>query len=136
MNAQKPRDRRPIKGGRLTHWISLFLDYFDAKARLMAAESREAGSHFIGLLFLIAITLLLSLTSVLMYGTSLLYLVASLFGLSLGWSALICRAILTLASLLFFFFLRVQLRKPLFQMSLKDLEKDKEWLSQSKIKTP
>jgi uncharacterized membrane protein YqjE len=136
MNAQKPSDRRPIKGGRLTHWISLFLDYFDAKARLMAAESREASSHFIGLLFLIAITLLLSLTSVLMYGTSLLYLVASLFGLSLGWSALICGAILTLASLLFFFFLRVQLRKPLFQMSLKDLEKDKEWLSQSKIKTP
>jgi uncharacterized membrane protein YqjE len=136
MNAQKPSDRQPIKGGRLTHWISLFLDYFDAKARLMAAESREATSHFIGLLFLIAITLLLSLTSVLMYGTSLLYLVASLFGLSVGWSALICGVILTLASLLFFFFLRVQLRKPLFQMSLKDLEKDKEWLGQSKIKTP
>jgi hypothetical protein len=46
MNTEKPSDRQPIKGGRLTHWTSLFLDYFDAEARLMAAESREASSPF------------------------------------------------------------------------------------------
>lgn len=107
------------EGGRLTHWISLLLDYFDTKAPLVIAD-RERQAVISSALFLIAIALLLSLTSVLMYGTSLLYLVASLFGLSLGWSGLICGAISTLASLLFFF-LRVQLRKPIFQMSLKDL---------------
>jgi uncharacterized membrane protein YqjE len=136
MNVQKPCDQQPIEGGRLTHWISLLLDYFESKMQLVATESREASSHLIYLLLLIAIALLLSVSSVLMYGTSLLYFVATLSGLSWGWSALICGAILTLASLLFFFLVRVQLRKPLFQMSLKDLEKDKEWLSQSKIRTP
>jgi hypothetical protein len=36
---------------------SLLLDYFDANARLVIGESREASGHFIGLLFLIAIAL-------------------------------------------------------------------------------
>jgi hypothetical protein len=50
----------------LSHWIAFFLDYFDAEARLVAADSRETRSHFFGLLFLIATALLLYLTSVLM----------------------------------------------------------------------
>jgi uncharacterized membrane protein YqjE len=53
-----------------------------------------------------------------------------------GWSALICGVVLTVSALLTFFLLRIRLRKPVFQMTLKDLEKDKEWLTQSKTKVP
>jgi uncharacterized membrane protein YqjE len=47
---------------------------------------------------------------------------------------LISAAILTLACVLALLLLRGRLRKPIFQMTLKDLEKDKEWLNLSKTK--
>ena len=136
MNPQKSSIRQTIESDHLRSWASIFLDYLNAKAQLVAAESREASAHFIAILVLIGVILVLSLSSVLMYGACLLYLVGALFHLPWGWSALICGALLTLFTLLFFLLLRVQLRKPVFQMSLQDLEKDKEWLSQAKTKAP
>ncbi|MBV8483851.1 MAG: phage holin family protein [Verrucomicrobia bacterium] len=136
MNAQNSNAQRAKGSDHLKSWASIFLDYFDAKARLVAAESTEARSHFVGLLILSGIMLVLSLSSALMYAVCLLYLVATLFRLAWGWSALICGALLTLAALLFFVLLRAQLRKPVFQLSLKDLEKDREWISQAKTKAP
>jgi uncharacterized membrane protein YqjE len=136
MNAQNSNAQRAMGSDHLKSWASIFLDYFDAKARLVAAESREASGHFIGLLILSGIILVLSLSSVLMYAACLLYLVAALSGLAWGWSALICGVLLTLVAVLFLVLLRAQLRKPVFQLSLEDLEKDKEWLSQAKTKAP
>ncbi|MGA8482115.1 MAG: phage holin family protein [Chthoniobacterales bacterium] len=94
----------------------------------------RAIGHFTWLLVLLGVMLFLALCSVLMYGASLLYLVALLFHLAWGWSALICGVILTLLSILAFFVPRIRLRQPVFQTTLKDLEKDKEWLIQSKTK--
>jgi uncharacterized membrane protein YqjE len=54
--------------------------------------------------------------------------------LAWGWSGLICGIILTLLSVIVFFILRQRLRKPVFQITLKDIEKDKEWLTQKKTK--
>jgi uncharacterized membrane protein YqjE len=136
MDAEKSSVQQSIEGRPVASWTSIFLDYFDLKTRLLAAESREAAGHFIGLLVLTGVILVLALCSVLMYGAFLLYLVALLFRLAWGWSALICGVILTLSWLLAFFLLRMRLRKPVFQMTLKDLEKDKEWLAQSKTKAP
>jgi uncharacterized membrane protein YqjE len=135
MDAEKSSAQQAMQGRPAASWASIFLDYFDLKARLLAVESKEASAHFIGLLVLLGVMLVLALSSVLMYGTFLLYLVSILFHLAWGWSALICGAILTLSSLGAFFVLRVRLRKPVFQMTLKDIQKDKEWLSQSKTKT-
>jgi uncharacterized membrane protein YqjE len=134
MDVEKSNVQQSIEGRPLASWASIFLDYFDLKTRLLAAESREATGHFIGLLVLVGVILVLAFCSVLMYGAFLLYLVALLFHLAWGWSALICGVILTLSCLLAFFLLRMRLRKPVFQMTLKDLEKDKEWLAQSKTK--
>ena len=117
-------------------WLSTFLDYFSFKTRLLAVESREAAGHFIGLLTLLVAMLVLGLCSVLLYGAFFLYLVALLFHLAWGWSALICGVILTFFSLFAWLLLRMRLRKSVFQMSLKDLEKDKEWLTRSKTKIP
>ncbi|HZC34447.1 MAG TPA: phage holin family protein [Chthoniobacterales bacterium] len=130
-SVQQAMERRPVAS-----WASIFLDYFDLKARLLAVESKEAAGHFIGLLVVVGVMLILALCSVLMYGAFLLYLVALLLHVAWGWSALICGVVLTVSALLTFFLLRIRLRKPVFQMTLKDLEKDKEWLTQSKTKVP
>jgi uncharacterized membrane protein YqjE len=129
-SAQQPMEHRPVAS-----WASTVIDYFDLKARLLAVESKEASNHFVGLLILVGVLLVLAVSSVLMYGVFLLYLVSLILHLVWGWSALICAVILTLAGVFAFFLLRVRLCKPVFQMTLKDLGKDKEWLSQSKTKT-
>jgi uncharacterized membrane protein YqjE len=128
-SAQQPMEHRPVAS-----WASTVIDYFDLKARLLAIESKEASNHFIGLLILVGVLVVLAVSSVLMYVAFLLYLVSLVLNLVWGWSALICAVILTLAGVFAFLLLRVRLRKPLFQMTLKDLGKDKEWLSQSKTK--
>ncbi len=130
-SAQELKEAPPV-----ATWLSTFLDYFSLKTRLLAVESREAAGHFIGLLTLLVAMLVLGLCSVLLYGAFFLYLVALLFHLAWGWSALICGVILTFFSLFAWFLLRMRLRKSVFQMSLKDLEKDKEWLTRSKTKAP
>jgi uncharacterized membrane protein YqjE len=123
-NAQQPKEQRPVGS-----WASTVIDYFALKASLLAVESKEASNHFVGLLILVGVLLVLAVSSVLMYGAFLLYLVSLLLHLNWGWSALIGAVILTLACVLALLILRVRLRKPVFQMTLKDLEKDKEWLS-------
>jgi uncharacterized membrane protein YqjE len=134
MDAERPNFQQAMEGRPVASWASTFVDYFDLKARLLAVESKEAAGHFIGLLVLIGVILVLGLSSVLMYGAFLWYLVSLVFHLAWGSSALICGVILTLSGILAFFLLRMRLRKPVFQMTLKDLEKDKEWLSHSKTK--
>src|ERR1700758_4756230 len=128
-SAPQPKQRRPVGS-----WASTVIDYFDSKTRLLAIESKEAFNQFVGLLILVVVLLVLAVSSVLMYGAFLLYFVSLLLHLNWGWSALISAVILTLACVLAFFIQRVRPRKPVFQMTLKDLEKDKEWLSPSKTK--
>jgi uncharacterized membrane protein YqjE len=134
VEAENADTQQTTQGQSIASWASILLDYFDQKARLLAVESKEASTHFIGLLVLLEVMLVLVLSNVFMYGPFLLYLVALLLHLSWGWSALIGAVVLTLLSALVFFVLRTRLRKPVFQMSLKDLEKDKGWLTHSKTK--
>src|ERR1700741_3909252 len=128
-NAQQPMEQRPVGS-----WASTVIDYFALKASLLAIESKQASNHFFGLLILVGVLLVLAVSSVLMYGAFLLYSVSLVLHLVWGWSALICAVILTLAGVFAFLLLRMRLQKPVFQMTLKDLGKDKEWLSQSKTK--
>jgi len=134
MDAEESRAQQAMRGRPVASWPSVFVDYVELKARLLAVESKEACGRFVGILILFGVILVLAVSSVLMYGAFLLYLVALLFHLAWGWSALICGAILTFASFVAFLLLRRRLRKPMFQMTLRDLERDKEWLGQSKTK--
>jgi uncharacterized membrane protein YqjE len=136
MDGDKSSGQEPKEAPPVATWLSTFLDYFSLKTRLLAVESREAAGHFIVLLTMLVAVLVLALCSILLYGAFFLYLVALLFHLAWGWSALICGVILTVFSVFACLLLRMRLRKSVFQMSLKDLEKDKEWLTQSKTKTP
>ena len=128
---KSPIDQR-IEGKPVTSWASIFLDYVELKVQLLARESKAASGHLIGLIVLTGVVLVLAIASVLMYGAFLLFAVALLLHLAWGWSALICGLILTLLGVIIFFALRQRLRKQVFQMTLKDIEKDKEWLTQKK----
>ena len=134
MDTEKSSAQQVLQGQPPGSWASILLDYFDLKARLLAIESKEAVGHFIGILIIVGVMLVLALASALMYGAFLLYLVAILLHVGWGWGALICGALLTIFSLGGFFLLRMRLRRPIFQTTLKDIQKDKEWLSQPKTK--
>ena len=136
MDNEKSSAQQVLQGQPPVRWAAVLLDYLDLKGRLLALESKEAVGHFVGILVIIGVTLVLALSSALMYGVFLLYLVALLLHLAWGWSALICGALLTILSLGGFFLLRIQRGKPIFQTTLRDIQKDKEWLSQPKTRTP
>jgi uncharacterized membrane protein YqjE len=136
MDNEKSSAQQVLQGQPPVRGAAVLLDYLDLKGRLLALESKEAVGHLVGILVVIGVTLVLALSSALMYGVFLLYLVALLLHLAWGWSALISGALLTILSLGGFFLLRIQLGKPIFQTTLRDIQKDKEWLSQPKTKTP
>jgi uncharacterized membrane protein YqjE len=120
-----------IEGKPVASWASIFLDYVELKARLLARESKEASGHLIGLIVLTGVVLVLTIASILMYGASCVCR-GPAASLGAGLERLICELILTLLDVIIFFALRQRLRKPVFQMTLKDIEKDKEWLTQKK----
>jgi uncharacterized membrane protein YqjE len=131
-----PKGEAPIEkeGKPAASWASIFLDYVELKARLLATESKEGSGHLIELIVLTGVVLVLAIASVLMYGVFLLFVVALSLHLAWGWSALICGLILTLSSVIIFLILRQRLHKPVFQLTLKDIERDREWLTQKKTK--
>ncbi|MFZ0504781.1 MAG: hypothetical protein WAM44_13775, partial [Chthoniobacterales bacterium] len=59
---QVPQGQPPVR------WAAVLLDYLDLKGRLLALESKEAIGHFVGILVIIGVTLVLALSSALMYG--------------------------------------------------------------------
>jgi uncharacterized membrane protein YqjE len=125
-----------MEGRPMASWASIFLDYLDLKAHLLAVESKEAIGHLTGIFMLLAVVVVVAVSSVLMYAAFLLFLISLLLHLTWGWSALICGVILTVLGIIAFFLLGMRLRKPIFQLTLKDLAKDKQWLIQPKTKTP
>src|ERR1700747_3195879 len=60
MEAQNADTPQATQGRPIASWASILLDYFDQKARLLAVESKEASSHFIGLLVLLGVILVSS----------------------------------------------------------------------------
>jgi uncharacterized membrane protein YqjE len=134
MSTEKPDISEIASVRPIASWASVFLDYLDLKTHLLGVESKEAARHLTGLAVIVGTIVVLALSSVLMYGAFLLFLIAQVFHLSWGWSTLICAVILTGGAILAVVLLRMRLRKPVFQMTSKDLAKDKEWLSHSKTK--
>lgn len=105
MDAEEPNIEKVMSSRPIASRASIFLDYLDLKAQLLAVESKEAIGHLTGLLVLLGTVAVLALCSVLMYGACLLHLIALLFHLAKGWSASICGVTLTvLGTITFLFF--------------------------------
>jgi hypothetical protein len=58
MDADEPNTKEVMSGRPVASWASIFLDYLDLKAHLLAEESKEAA----GLLVLLGVLLALALS--------------------------------------------------------------------------
>jgi uncharacterized membrane protein YqjE len=94
----------------------------------LGLESRDAGSHLLILALLFVSTLALFAGFLVMFAVFLLYLIITLLHWEWGWGALLCGGFLLLGSIVAAIVLRFRVVRPLFPLTLAELQKDREWL--------
>src|ERR1700732_1199419 len=119
---------RGSTGDSIRRWVASFLRYADLRLRLLGLESKDAGLHLLILGVLFASTVALFAACLLMFAVFLLYLIITLLHWEWGWGALLCSGILLLGSVIAAIILRFRIGRPLFPLTLAELQKDREWL--------
>jgi uncharacterized membrane protein YqjE len=119
---------RVSSGDSIRSWVASFLRYVELRLRLLGLESKEAGLHLLILGVLFASTVALFASCLLMFAVFLLYLICTLLHWEWGWGALLCSGILLLGSVIAAIILRYRIGRPLFPLTLAELQKDREWL--------
>ena len=119
---------RASTGDAISDWVASLLRYAELRLRLLGLESRDAGLHLLVLALLLVSTLALFAGFLVMFGVFLLYLIITLLHWEWGWGALLCGGILLLGSIMAAIVLRFRLVRPLFPLTLAELQKDREWL--------
>jgi uncharacterized membrane protein YqjE len=119
---------RVSTGDSLREWVASFLRYAELRLRLLGLESKDAGLHLLVLGILFASTVALFVGFLLMFAVFLLYLIITLLHWEWGWGALLCSGILLLGSIVAAIILRFRIIRPLFSLTLAELQKDREWL--------
>ncbi len=119
---------RVSTGDSIRDWVASFLRYAELRLRLLGLESKDAGLHLLILAILFASTVVLFAGFLLMFAVFLLYLIITLLHWEWGWGALLCSGILLLGSIAVAIILRVRIGRPLFSLTLAELQKDREWL--------
>jgi uncharacterized membrane protein YqjE len=119
---------RASAGESIREWVASFLRYAELRLRLLGLESRDAGLHLLILALLFTSTLALFAGFLLMFGVFLLYLIVTLLHWEWGWGALLCAGVLLLGSITAAIVLRFRVVRPVFSLTLAELQKDREWL--------
>jgi uncharacterized membrane protein YqjE len=119
---------RVSSGDSIRSWVASFLRYVELRLRLFGLESKEAGLHLLILGVLFASTVALFAGCLVMFAVFLLYLIITLLHWEWGWGALLCSGILLLGSIIAAIILRFRIGRPLFPLTLAELQKDREWL--------
>jgi uncharacterized membrane protein YqjE len=119
---------RVSTGDSIREWVVSFLRYAELRFRLLGLESKDAGIHLLILLILLASTVALFAAFLLMFGVFLLYLIVTLLHWEWGWGALLCSVILLLGSIVAAVIFRFRVVRPVFSLTLAELQKDREWL--------
>jgi uncharacterized membrane protein YqjE len=119
---------RVSTGDSVRSWLATFLRYAELRLRLLGLESKDAGLHVLILAILFVSTIALLAGCLLMFGVFLLYLITTLLHWDWGWGALLCSGILLLGSVIAAIILRFRIGRPLFSLTLAELQKDREWL--------
>lgn len=113
----------------LRGFFASFADYFRARLQLTGIESKEAGLHYLKLLIYVVIALVVVIFGYLFLCIGLVVLLAQL--LHVGWPwVMIGFAVLHFAgAVACVFFAKAGMAEPMFGATLRELKKDKEWLS-------
>ena len=131
MSSEAPpgAETEPVStGDSIRQWIASFMHYAELRLRLLGLESREAGIQLLILGILFASSVALFVGFLLMFAVFLLYLIVTLLHWEWGWGALLCSGILLLGSVTAAIILRLRIARPLFPLTLAELQKDREWL--------
>ena len=109
-------------------WVAALLRYLELRFRLLGLESKEAGLHLLIIAILAVSILALFGGFLIMFAVFLLYLIITLLHWEWGWGALLCAGILLAMSIVAAIILRYRVSRPMFRMTLDELQKDREWL--------
>ena len=112
----------------IKYWVAAFLHYLELRLQLLGLECKEAGLHLLIIGLLATAILVLFGGFLVMFAVFLLYLIITLLHWEWGWGALLCAGILLLGSAGAAIILRYRLTRPMFRMTLDELQKDREWL--------
>jgi uncharacterized membrane protein YqjE len=110
------------------YWVATFLRYLELRLQLLGLEAKEAGLHLLIIGLLATGVLVLFAGFLVMFAVFLLYLIVTLLHWEWGWGALLCAGILLTGSLVAAIILRYRVIRPMFRMTLEELQKDREWL--------
>ena len=131
------------------YWVATFLRYLELRFQLLGLEAKEAGFHLLIIALLLGFWFVvwaaamarhrpwaepdarrryLWWLSAPMFAVFLLYLIVTLLHWDWGWGALLCAGILLAGSLVAAIILRYRVIRPMFRMTLDELQKDREWL--------
>jgi uncharacterized membrane protein YqjE len=115
-------------GDSIKSWVAAFLHYLELRLQLLGLECKEAGLHLLIIGLLVTATLVLFGGFLVMLAVFILYLIVTLLHWEWGWGALLCAGILLLGSTVAAIILRYRVSRPMFRMTLDELQKDREWL--------
>jgi uncharacterized membrane protein YqjE len=116
-------------GESLQNALAAILRYVELRLKLVGLESKEAGIHLLVLALLFAATVALFGGFLLMLLVFLIFLLMLLFHWEWGWSVLACGGVALVLSIISGAILRFKIARPIFQATLSELRKEREWLS-------
>jgi len=111
-------------------WIVFFLRYLELRLELLGLEAREAGVHLLIISLLLVGTLICFTGFFILLIVSLLYFMTLILHWPWGWCALLLAAGLFVIGIVTGIIFTSRLRKPLFSVTLAELQKDCQWLKQ------
>ena len=109
--------------------ITSILHYLELRLKLIGLESREASIHLLVLALLFISTVVFFGGFFLMLIVFVLYLLMLIFHWEWGWSTLACGGILLILSIVAGTIFRFRIARPVFQSTLAEFRKEREWLS-------
>jgi uncharacterized membrane protein YqjE len=118
-------------GDSLRNGIASFLRYLELRLKLAGLESKEAGIHLLVLAILFVATVVFFCGFLLMLIVFLLFVLMLLFHWDWGWSALACGGVVLILSIISGTILRFKIARPIFQATMAEIRKEREWLSRT-----
>jgi len=115
--------------------VAAILRYLDLKLKLIGLESKEAGVHLLVLALLFVSTVLFFGGFFLMLIVFLLYFLMLIFHWEWGWSILACGGVLLALSAIAGSIFRFRITRPIFQTTLAEFQKEREWFSRKTKKS-
>jgi uncharacterized membrane protein YqjE len=116
-------------GESLRNAVASILRYIELRLKLIGLESKEAGIHLLVLAMFFVASVAFFGGFLLMLVVFLIFLLMLLFHWEWGWSVLVSGGVALVLSIISGAILRFKIGRPIFQATLSELRKEREWLS-------